>query len=230
MKTNIITLCAVIVMSAGIAYATPIVTVEDANWSVTDDDYFSATADDNLGGLPAARIDYTGAPDGTATRIYTEQADAIGNWNALPGLGGASVHTLSFNFYMEDNAYGSPALSLYFADTGAATWFYDLTPPGISQGWNSFNVSVLESSGWYSFDGTAFGTSMEEVAQFGIEMTLADPTYADQIYGINDFTLGVQIPEPHEWALIIFAMLSLCTLYRRELQAQLEAALAKVRS
>lgn len=213
------------------AHAVPIVSIDDNSWGLTDPSpvsQWSIGPNAILGGRPASQITYTfDGPAFPETLITTTQPSAMGNWNTL---GGQGVDSLSFNFYMGNLDYGMPALTVYFTGAGGISWYYDVTPPSLSQGWNSFHLS-LTNPGWFSGGDDPMATTMAGVTQIGFELFLSQPLYTqNQIFGISDFTLHYDIPEPHEWAMIIFAMLALCTLYRRELQARLDAALAKVRS
>ncbi len=131
----------------------------------------------------------------------------------------AGIQSVEFRFLASD--YQPESLSLYFASS-SHVWFLSLnTPaPGV---WSSYLASLAFSAGWTGGPGAdqaAFASDLTMVDWIGISI---GRNYGgcdlppDQSYGLDDFTLRTETPEPETYILLLAVLGSLSVVFRREL-------------
>lgn len=202
-------------------------TIENAD-TPPPSNYGTLTDPAVLGGENALQVtaDTTGIPGVIRDLIYASGA------NSLVTSGGYDLPwaAVEFDFYAGAGGatFDEPAeLRLFFVyDAGGAgemVWYYDVNVTGAS-GWDSYWVDMEYSAGWYNMGGfnteANFLTALTDVDQIGFMLTY-QPNLAGQTYGFDNVTLSV--PEPEEYAVLAFALVSLCIVFRKRLNESLSA-------
>jgi len=180
------------------------------------------------GGSDALRI--TGGSAGGGSESYVYNNTLTGDYNSL------GIVSLSFDFYAASNT--PAALELYFRhDSGGAgdtEWHFTISD--LYTGWHTYDVNFLTSGGWYNSDygpgnQTQLLADLVDVDEIGLLLTY-QPNVTGQIYGTDNWQAGdtYYIPEPETYAMLAFAFVSLAITFRKNLNEQLERALAAVRA
>jgi len=196
-------------------------TVAGANgWTITD----------SLGGAAYGGLSNPGGAGGALTitggggsfqsyedRIGTTAGFLTGDYANAP-FGRAEF--IGFQFYAPTY---QPTLSVYFLN-GANTWYFDV--PVTVGGWNSYKVPLDWETGpvpggWYGSGAPgSFISDLGSVDEVGFILgyyNSGGSTPGGQVYGLDDFVLGV--PEPETYTLLGFALLSLCITFRRQVKS-----------
>lgn len=179
--------------------------------------------DGTMGGTPAAlHVTFAaqGVPAPEDEKIYAVAASSggifAGNQSYVPA--GEGSYYATFNFYADD--YTTPANTLKFffeSDTSGRVWTYSLSGPAAIDSWYSYTVPISYSASWLSpgFGAAEFAADMLDVDQIGIWVYRASNTGA-QNYGLDDFEVGFQIPEPSTYVILAFTLLTLGLTLRRK--------------
>lgn len=207
---------------------------EGWNHRVSDGTPNTALTDPDVSGLgggsDALRITGGNAGEPHGSYVYNSTSLA-GNldYNAL------GIVSLQFDFYAASNT--PAALELYFRhDSGGGSdteWYFSISD--LYTGWHTYIVNFLTIDGWYNPDygpgaQTDLLADLVDVDEIGLLLTY-QPNVSGQIYGADNWYANdvYYIPEPETYAMLAFAFVSLAITFRKNLNEQVERALAAVR-
>lgn len=186
--------------------------------------YGAISQNPNLAGQAALQI--TNQFAGAVEDFIYGPSDLGGDWVDFEGTGYA-VKQVLLDFYAGGTTGGGTvdypsALELYFLTQEGPDeyyWRYTIDVSSLSSGWNELTVAV-DGYGWYvPGDPTKtfndFKIDVYDVDEVGLLLTYQ--SWAGQVYGIDDFTLGYAVPEPSTYAVLAFAFLSVGFTFRRKL-------------
>ena len=185
-----------------------------------------------LGGETALKIEGGANPGEPVSYIYNNTTLA-GNFD-YTSLG-TNILSFSFDFYAETTTPG--ALQVYFYNSTQDTeWYYTISSNDLSVGWSTYTLNFWTSDGWYNPDYALGGSQAQldadltDVDEIGLLLSY-QPNLANQVYGTDDWLMNNEyyIPEPETYAMLGFVFLSLAITFRKDLNKQLERALAAVR-
>ena len=232
----------VFVLSLLGAQASPIVSNvwdADQNWNIKKEDgttpaFGTHTEPATVGGQSALQITRTSGSGVERDYVYNSST-LVGNWTSMAGgSGDGVVRSITFNFYADaGGAVDYPAgLRLYFkAGTSGNVWYYDFTPTDITSGWGGYGANVDGVGWWTTGDDSLWATDLTNVTEVGLWISY-QPDYANQLYGIDNFTMDdepLPIPEPGTYLFLGVAFLSLGVTYRRRFNDALVQARARMR-
>lgn len=183
------------------------------------------------GGVSGVEIDYISADDDATAEIgYATYAATLGNMTP--------VQSVRFSFYDGEGLASDEDLRVYFYSDRGFTWFSDISS---GSGWRDYgaNFSTLSAGTWYSEDYDGIGDEPDwlldsvAVQEIGIYLRYLDGV-AGQDFGIgyfqlNDELIPTPVPEPETYAMLGFAMLSLCVTFRRKLEGSLQMVVQNFR-
>ena len=159
-------------------------------------------------------------------------ADSTGSGANLSGNKSYAVSDyIVFDFYSYANNAPVEINAYFYSSTGDRAWFNKLTAPTVS-GWTHYEVQfgMGYGTGWYLYPGSGtaseYYSDLSDVDEIGISIRYLLST-GGQIYGLDNFSV---VPEPSEWVILVFTLLSLCYTFRERLNAVYSAALVKIRS
>ena len=183
------------------------------------------------GGTDALRITGGSAGSGHESYVYNDSSltgDYINGFSS-------PITSISFDFYAASNT--AAALEVYFRhDSGGASdteWFFTISD--LYTGWHTYYINFTTLDGWYNLDygpgnQTQLLGDLVDVDEIGLLLTY-QPNVSGQIYGVDNWAAHdtQYVPEPETYAMLAFAFISLAITFRRNLNEQLERALAVVR-
>jgi hypothetical protein len=142
-------------------------------------------------------------------------ANFLGNYQQYVAQG----VVVSFDFYAQ--GFKPSTLELYFVDSGTGrTWTYGLDDSAVSVGaWTTFVVPIGAFGPNWSMTGPGSGslaeflTDLGNVTQIGIGLVRNNST-SQQLYGLDNFDVTLQVPEPETIWLLLAALLSMGVTFR----------------
>lgn len=160
-------------------------------------------------------------------KIYATASAQGGNFLGDYTIGNLAVN---FKFYADDyTTIDNNTLALYFhSSIGNRTWKFSLNSPALIDTWYDYTVP-MGWGGWTSPGaGQAdFNADLADVDQLGVWVYRSGDLPAQQ-YGIDDFGLGLFVPEPSTYAMLAFTFLTLgLTLRRKQLWSLAPALMLK---
>jgi len=239
--TGIVLAAGVLALSCAVVQAAIIEdwATDDANWTLTADGggggagvaawsggYLEITAD-TLGSGPPPPTDVVFADsgtDGASGDALNTGVSYAGNVDYTGPLvdGGKPVGSVTFDFY-SDAGVGTPEeLTVFFTSNGH-TWFYDVhtaLSPTLATGWDTVGAAFSYAN-WYEAEGgygssADFAAALTDVDAIGLKILYQDAN--GQIYGLDNWTLNGQIPEPGTYAMLVAAFMSLGISFRGKLR------------
>lgn len=137
-----------------------------------------------------------------------------------PGLTGDyaanGIQAIGFRFLAQD--YAPNGLALYFG-TPTRVWSLALTASTVGE-WDTYQASLDYSAGWVSgpgADAAAFASDLSQVDWVGVHLS---HNYAGcdsppaQTYGLDDFAVYTETPEPATCVLLVTALVPLMVVFR----------------
>jgi len=184
----------------------------------------SSVAVDSIGGQTAVHVTFAaqGSPAAEDEKIYAVAGSSgptavfAGDQSYVPP--GEGYLLANFSFYADD--YTTPADTLaffFYSSTGNRTWKYSLPGPATIDNWATYNVPIQWSASWTTPGGTEamFNSDMTDVDQIGIWVYRASNLPA-QNYGLDDFEITWQVPEPSTYVMLAFTLLTLGITLRKK--------------
>jgi hypothetical protein len=164
----------------------------------------------STGGNPDGwfKVDYPPiSPSGQQLEyIFNNDANHIGNY---------SNHLVSFSFWVSPVSDPAVALNFYLKANGNL-WYNDFIVP--SNAWTtvSFDFSGV---GWSSLTGTDFLSDVASVTEIGVELNHFNSNGSGFVYGLDNWTTSIPVPEPESMALALVAFISLLLTFRQPILA-----------
>ncbi|MDI6774262.1 MAG: hypothetical protein QME60_02540 [Verrucomicrobiota bacterium] len=224
-----------VVLVALHAPAAPIVSDDwyvDEGWDIKKEDGTTPAfgthtePDSTLSGnpVPALKIARSSGSGVENDYVY-DSGNLVGNW---ANMGGSVVQSITFDFYAgAGGAVDHPAgLRLYFKAGSGNVWYYNFVVTDLVSGWGSsyganINPTTPLTGWWTTGDDSLWQSDFTNVNEVGIWISY-QPNYANQIYGLDNFTLhDTPIPEPETYLVLGAVFLSLAIMFRRNLDASL---------
>jgi len=194
-------------------------TIDGANGSIAQGSAYGPNA-----------LEITGALiGGAAVDFISADADATPEFGAGSYNGSyAAVQSIRLGFYDGEGLTATDDLRIYFYSNAGNTWFHDVDNHG---GWGDYGANFVESD-WYG--GGTWATDIGNVLEVGIYISYLDgggsQQYALGYFQLNDEPLEVAVPEPETYAMLGFAMVSLCVTFRRKLESSLQVVVQNLRA
>ena len=209
-------------------------------WSIFDEDGNAPLGEifdqGSVGGQDGLRIEAD--DDGVVgDKVFTTAAGFTGDYTpgAVPAhVALLGVQSIKFDFYSAvTGPFGKPSyLDLYFHSSVAGGIWRCNVLPSINVGWSTLSVNLASGGApgpWYSMNGRTSSDWLSDLAavdEIGF-MINYQPGVADQIYGIDNFSLDdVAVPEPEEYAMLAMLAISLGFVFRDKLNAHMATVLA----
>jgi hypothetical protein len=153
-----------------------------------------------------------GAPLPGSAEIVSSQPGVTGSYGGSFG----EFYTVSFDFMCATSTPSEWGVYFY-SSTSGNTWMYtDLNYTETPGDWQTFELS-LEGTGWHladdSYDAAQFDADLTDVDWIGIYIS-RDGEEDAEIYGLDNWVLHFQIPEPGTIPLLSAVLLSLCMTFR----------------
>ena len=170
----------------------------------------------SIGGEQAVQIMFGDQGEGPYSfedeKLYTTGAGFTGDYSY-------TNIQVNFRFYAEDYTTPNNTLAFFFySSTGNRAWKLSLSGPALTNTWYDYAVPMLWAGGWTSPGAgqAEFLTDIADVDQIGI-WVYRSADLPVQRYGLDTFSLGVYVPEPSTYVMLVFTFLTLAlTLRRRE--------------
>ncbi len=151
-------------------------------------------------------FDGTGDPGQQLGYIFNTDANHIGDY---------SDHLVSFSFLVMPVSAPTVALNFYFVSQSGARWSNDFTVP--SNVWTTVSFD-FSGSGWSSSTaGADFMADIGYVTEIGIDVNHLNANGSVFTYGLDNWSIGVAVPEPESLALATVAIISLVLTFRQPL-------------
>jgi len=160
------------------------------------------------GGYYKLFFDGTGDPGQQVGYIFNTDANHIGNY---------SNHVVSFSFMVMPVSDPAVELNFYFRSQSGARWSNDFKVP--SNVWTTVSFDFY-GDGWStSSSGADFMTDIGYITEIGIDVNHLNANGSVFTYGLDNWTVGIPVPEPESMALAVVAIISLLLTFRHPILA-----------
>lgn len=204
----VVSLSGVMAMGAPLLGVDTFDTGDSSGWNVSGPDGLISVP--LAGGNPDGwlRVEYPPiAPPGQQLEyIFNQDANHTGNYSNL---------LVSFSFWVSPVSDPAVALNFYLVANGNL-WYNDFYVP--SNAWTTVSFDFT-GVGWSSLTGLDFLADVSSVTEIGIELNHFNGNGSGFVYGLDNWTTSIPVPEPESIALALVAMISLLLTFRLPLLA-----------